>query len=292
MDIPTLDTTVSRALEFLKGATLRFPEVPFAHPLVIGSGNAIETGRIAFRDSAAYVASETTYLDVLDRYEPDGAVLVSASGGKHATGIAEALSVRGLKTILLTHTSNSPAEAFVGSEHTYVFPKCSEPYAYNTVTYMGIIAAKEKAPISDIQAFLDHLATDALVRSRAYTLVLPSAYALLVPMLRTKFDELFGGSLMCRVFVEEDLKHAKTIIRVPDELFIVCDSASDAILYDDAKRIHIPLMAGSYTAALATTYTIVGKIQRLHDPVFAQNIEAYTARASEVFHQNIKPIVD
>jgi hypothetical protein len=153
----TLDQTVRDALALFVSEVPAFPALPFTHPLVIGSGNALEVGKILFRGTAAYFASETDYLRVLDLYEPDGAVLISASGSKHATGIAEALTARGVRTVLLTHTQDSPASAPLRPEDVYVFPKRPEPYTYNTSTYFGLIASHEHTNGASVIQFLDAL---------------------------------------------------------------------------------------------------------------------------------------
>lgn len=293
MDVPTLDSTVYDALALLGKGVPAFPNIPFKRPLVIGSGNALETGRIIFRDVPATFASESKYDGALRVYEPDGAVLISASGGKHSTHIAHTLVSRGIRTLLLTHTGGAPAASELPPSDVYVFPKNVEPYTYNTSTYFGLIAAKDAADSTEAV----HAVDSALAQLpenygsyRAYTFVLPSQYSLAVPMLRTKLSELFGGELAGRVFAEEDLKHAKTTIFMKDELYVLCGDASDAILYPESPRARIPLSEG-YLAALAVTYALIGRLQSLKPPYFKDNIEQYVAQASRVFNQEITPHV-
>lgn len=294
LDIPTLDTTVLKALDLIERGVPPFPKLPFSRPLVVGSGNALETGRIIFRDVPATFASESKYQSALDVYTPDGAVLISASGGKHSTEIAKTLVSRGVRTLLFTHTLAPPAAAALPPEDVTVFPKNAEPYTYNTSTYFGLVASHEHPDISKVRTVVaEALAAlpEKLGSYRAYTLVLPSAYSLAVPMLRTKFSELFGGQVAARVFAEEDLKHAKTTIYAEDELYIVFDGADTQILYAESDRVHLPLGEG-YLAALAVTYATIGRIQADKPPYFQNNIERYMEQASKVFNQNLNPIVD
>jgi hypothetical protein len=285
----SLDQAVRDALALCMGGLPAFPTISFTHPLVIGSGNALETGKILFRDTAAYFASETDYLRSLDLYEPDGAVLISASGSKHATAIGEALTARGVRTILLTHTEGSPAATTLMPDDVYVFPKRPEPYTYNTSTYFGLVAAKEKTDIESVTQFLDAMPTIPDLAAPAYTLIIPSEYALVVPMVQTKFDELFGRTLAARVYAEEEVKHAKTVVPAEGECTILFGDADDRII--TGRKVRVPLMAGSYLSALAVTYTVVGLIQATRKDLFAEHVESYTKRASEVFGTTITPQV-
>ena len=294
LDIPTLDTTVLKALDLLERGVPPFPKLPFSRPLVVGSGNALETGRIIFRDTPATFASESKYQSALEVYKSDGAVLISASGGKHSTEIAKTLVSRGVRTLLFTHTMAPPAAVALPPEDVIVFPKNAEPYTYNTSTYFGLIASHEQPSLAAVRTSLD-TALAALPRNfgsyRAYTFVLPSAYSLVVPMLRTKFSELFGGQVTARVFAEEDLKHGKTTIYAEDELYVVFGAADTQILYAESDTIHLPLGDG-YLAALAVTYATIGRIQADKPPYFQNNIERYVEQASAVFNQPLKVIVD
>ncbi len=123
--LPDLDEVVLGALTFFKSAKL--PEVDFAQfkrPLVVGSGNAAVVGRLLFDDVDAVFADESSYTEKLTHIPAlDGAVLISASGSKHAVGIAKTLKERGLRTLLLTNNKNAPAREIVGDDSTFVFPK-------------------------------------------------------------------------------------------------------------------------------------------------------------------------
>jgi hypothetical protein len=294
MALPTLDSTVVAALELLARESTSLPSIPFTRPLVVGSGNALETGRIIFKDVPATFASESKYEHALKVYQPDGAILISASGGKHSTHIAKTLTGQGVRTFLFTHTAHAPAATVLHPSDVFVFPKLSEPYTYNVSTYFGLIAAAEPQDMSALLADVRSARASfpPLGGYRAYTLVVPSQYSLIVPMLRTKLSELFGSHVPARVFAEEDLKHGKTTIHAEDELYIICGGADDTILYPESARIAVPLVGTGYLGALATTYALVGALQTEKPPYFANNIERYVERASAVFNQHITPIVD
>ena len=112
-DLPDLDTVVEGALELLADADL--PQIPdhFKRPLVVGSVNALSTGEIIFADKDAVIADESSFKEALDNISDiDGAILVSASGGKHAITIGKELQNRGLEAYLLTNNQEAPAKEF------------------------------------------------------------------------------------------------------------------------------------------------------------------------------------
>jgi hypothetical protein len=72
-------------------------------PLAVGSGNAAATGRILLEQANAVFADESTYESKLASIRGfDGAILISASGKKHAVSIASDLEARGYDRRLLT----------------------------------------------------------------------------------------------------------------------------------------------------------------------------------------------
>lgn len=291
-NLPDLDTVVMGALELLETSKLPETTVPFRRPLVVGSGNALSTGRIVFAASDAVFASESSYLSALDRVaEIDGAVLISASGGKHATLIAKTLKERGLPTVLFTNNPTAPAAEYLAEESVRVFPKNREPYTYNTSTYLGMVLADSGEHADEIKSFVTtHLADDLIPTfsaSTAFTFILPGEYAELTNMLRTKFDELFGPKLIGRFFITEEVKHAKTVVLDKDELFI---NFTDQPLGRD-RELMLSLPKGP-AGAIATTYYVVGLIQRSQPPYFKNNIVRYCEETSAVFGQKINPIVE
>lgn len=295
--IPTLDVAVAGALELFAETTL--PDIPrtYHYPLVVGSGNAYATGTILYANHAATFATESTLARTLAHYDTiDGAVLISASGGKHAVGIAERLKTRGIETTLLTNNPTPPAGQYVSADRTFIFPKNREPYTYNTSTYFGMVFAMTHESAA---AITDHIAasiTPALDRDLseypAYTMIVPAVFAPVVPMLRTKFDELFGPFVAGRIFTEEEIKHAKTVVSGKRECFIGLGVSNDWYGVPE-NRITLPLPEDAdFGAVLSIGYHAIGRIQAAHPPYFADNIATYAERASAMFQTSITPIVE
>ena len=288
-----LDECVLNALELFIRTLLPHPDLgEFTKPLVLGSGNAAATGRVMFADREAVFADEGSYKAKLSSVSGiNGAVLISASGGKHAPVIAEDLRARGIKTILLTNNPDAPAGKFVSK--TYVFPKNPEPYTYNTSTYLGLILSKTGERPGKI---LDHIqkiraaVPENLSSYSAYYLLVPETYDVVREMFQTKFDELFGPMVTARVFTPEQTKHAKTVVSSDRELFISFGCQNDLF---GTQRLFIPLPENvGFGAVLAVGYYIIGHIQKQHPPYFKDSIQAYTKMASKVFNQTITPITE
>src|SRR5690606_16135754 len=85
-NLPDLDTVVLGALEYLGDATLPSLNIGgFKKMLVVGSGNALATGRVLFDSEYVIFKDESTYQEILGTAEDiDAVTVVSASGGKHA----------------------------------------------------------------------------------------------------------------------------------------------------------------------------------------------------------------
>jgi len=297
-NLPDLDTVVLAALEsFTNNPHLPDTTVPFHKPLVIGSGNAAITGRIIFNKTEAVFATESDYLTTLSIHKDiDGVVLISASGGKHAVTIAKDLNARKLPVVLFTNNPTSLAADLLPEAEIRVFPKNREPYTYNTSTYLSMILADTKENPREISLIIDNdltrLASFNFNDFRTFTFVLPSHLAELGLMLQTKFDELFGPMLHGRFFTTEEIKHAKTVIHNQSELFITVGTDT-RMREENLNQLHLSLPADSnYATALAATYYLVGLIQKSFPPYFKDNIIQYCQTASQVFDQDIKPIVD
>lgn len=296
--IPDLDVVTLGALELLSNAQIPLVDFSqFKRPLVVGSGNAAVTGKLLFADVDAVFADESSYVEKLNSIETiDGAVLISASGSKHAVEIANELKRRNLKTLLLTNNPKAPAIEIVGDSTAYVFPRNREPYTYNTSTYMGMILSKTCEQPADIHAFLINKVAPAIPENiaayDAYYLMLPEKFNAVREMFATKFDELFGPVLMGRIFTEEQTKHAKTVITMDRELFI--SFGIDNNDYGLAQnRLVIPLPSdASYAAMMSIGYFVIGHIQRGKPAYFKDRVVDYTAEISKVFNQEIKPIVE
>ena len=155
-----LDTCVINALDLFMDPKTKFPRpnlTKFKRPLVVGSGNAIATGRIIFDGHDAVFADEGTYQGKLDTIKKiDGVILLSASGGKHAPIIAEDVRARRRKIELFTCNPAPLAKDAVNECH--VFPSRPEPYTYNTSTYMGMMMACMIArPRAEARRIRDHI---------------------------------------------------------------------------------------------------------------------------------------
>jgi len=297
-NLPDLDEVVLGALDLLGNTKL--PEVDFkefARPLVVGSGNAAATGRLLYADVDAVFADESSYLQKLETYSDiDGAVLISASGSKHALSIAAELERRYVKTILLTNNPDAPAKAHLLSEDVYVFPKNREPYTYNTSTYLGMILSKTHEDASAILSFIEGEVAPILPKD----LVVHGAYYFLVPerfndmreMIQTKFNELFGPRIMARVFTVEQTKHAKTVIPMDTELFISFGE-ENTLFGKPSNRLTIPLPEDAgFGAFMAISYYFVGQLQKQLPPYYKERIAAYVKETSEMFGSTINVIVE
>ncbi|MFT5849535.1 MAG: hypothetical protein ACI9H6_000344 [Patiriisocius sp.] len=296
--LPDLDVVVLGALELFADAEL--PKLDFTHmkkPLVLGSGNAFLTAQIVFADQSAHFADESSYPAVLAKENDiDGAVVFSASGSKHAIAMVTDLQDKGLEVHLVTNTSDSPASETLKDYCVHVFPKNREPYTYNTSTYLSPILGKTGESAQEITDFIMKEVSPKLLRNfadySAYTILIPSRFEFARAMLRTKFDELFGPKITGRVFTDEEVKHAKTVVPSGDELFISFGVENE--YYGLPKnRLQIPLPEGvDYGAFIAVSYFVVGKIQAAYPPYFKQSIEEYVKTASKIFDQDLKPIVE
>tara|TARA_B100000745_G_scaffold278841_1_gene210062 strand:- start:3117 stop:4052 length:936 start_codon:yes stop_codon:yes gene_type:complete len=296
--IPNLDVAALGALQLVSQEQI--PKLDFSHlkrPLVLGSGNAFFTARILFDGVDAFYGDESTYgamLQMPSHY--DGVVILSASGKKHAIAMVEIAQKAHLDTYLITNTKDADAARSLDEDHVFVFQKNREPYTYNTSTYFTPVFGKTEEDASAIASFIEHEVSAHLLRNfddyEAYALIIPSRFKYARAMLRTKFDELFGPMVVGRVFTDEEIKHAKTVVSSGRELLISFGVENEH--YGIPKnRLQIPLpKAVQYGGFLAISYYVVGKIQEAHPPYFAQSVAKYTQTASRIFDQDITPIVE
>jgi len=296
--LPDLDDVVLGALELFADTPL--PQIDFgqfSRPLVVGSGNAAVTGKILFGDTNAVFADESSYVEKLDSINGiDGAVLISASGSKHAVEIATTLHQRQIETHLLTNNADAPAKEVVGEDNTRVFPKNREPYTYNTSTYLGMILAKTGEDPAALHEFLTSSVgaglPDTIGTHDAYYFMVPERFDALREMFQTKFDELFGPRLIGRIFTEEQTKHAKTVVPMESELF-VSFGVENTHYGSPSQRLHIPLPDSvDYGALMMIGYYVIGHIQKYKPPYFKDRIEEYTREISQIFDTDIRPIVE
>ncbi len=295
--MPDLHTVVLGALElFSEDIVLPNTNSPFRRPLVIGSGNAEATGRILFTKNDAVFANESDYKSIFNKTENiDGIFLISASGGKHSVEIAAWAKDKNLPIILLTNNPESDAAKQLSLDEVFVFPKNREPYTYNTSTYLSMILADTNESVSAIQRLIketsESITAEQLAKYSAYSFILPADFSEIKPMLRTKFDELFGSHICGRFFSPEELKHAKTVVPNDNELFI--NIGNDITWLDIQNLINIDIADDiNFGGVLSLTYYLVGLIQSTKPPYFKENIVQYCKEMSEVFNQEIKPIVE
>lgn len=289
--IPTLDRCVIDALDlFCSHPVDRLELSCFKRPLVVGSGNAAVTGRILFDD--AVFADEGTYQSKLDAIPAiDGCILISASGAKHAPQIAQYVRKRKKPVILITTTNNAPAAAFCTK--TYVFAKNTEPYTYNTSTYLGMILSKTGEDACAIRRYIQRFVVPkvgTMKRYKSYYLIVPQAFDQVRELFQTKFDELFGPQVNGRIYTPEQTKHAKTVVSSSQELFI---SFGYSNTQWGAHRLYIPLPSwAGHGMMMAVGYFVIGYIQQKHPAYFKRSIVPYTRQASALFKQTITPIVE
>lgn len=290
MELNNLDQAVINALNLFIKTKLPRIKIPFKHPLIVGSGNAAVTGKIILNDQDAVFADESNYLDKIKKIKVDGAILISASGGKHAPIIAKELKKKKIKTILITNNKDAEAAKFI--DKTYTFPKNIESYTYNVSTYLGMILSKTnenpKKILSQINKIKD-LIPKNFKKYDSYYILIPEKFELIREMFLTKFDELFGPKISARVFTIEQTKHAKTIVSSSKELFI--GLGVDNKLFG-TQKLNIPLSNQiNFGEMIAVGYYVIGQIQKQNPQYFKKNIDKYTRKVSQLFNQEIKPIV-
>ena len=148
MKIQNLNNTVSESLVFF---TKNYPDKLILKninfPLVIGSGNAYNTGIILFAGQPALFANESNLKEIIKNYAElfkkkiiKDAIIISASGAKDSVWEIKTAKKLKLKTLLLTCEANSPAADIADKVITY--RKLAEPYSYNVSTYLGMILSK------------------------------------------------------------------------------------------------------------------------------------------------------
>jgi hypothetical protein len=290
-EIINLDECVLNALNlFIEKKIPKYHLNEFHRPLVVGSGNGAVTGKIIFEDTDAVFADESNYLRKLSSASGvDGCILVSSSGGKHAPIIAKELKKRGIKVILLTNNDSAPAKEFCYK--TYLFPKNSEPYTYNTSTYMGMIISKTKENPRRILLAINKLKPKIpknLNKFDSFFFIIPEEFENISGMFLTKFDELFGPIISARVFTPEQDKHAKTIIQSDKELFVGLGYENKTL---GKNRFNIKIEKNmGYASMTALGYYFIGQIQKQNKPYFKDNIQRYVKEVSKIFNEEITVI--
>jgi hypothetical protein len=286
-EIINLDECVLNALEFFNDQKLAKINAKFKNFIVIGSGNAETVGRILFEKEGAIFANESNYSEKLKIYPKiNEAVLISASGGKHAPEIAKKLQKNKIKTTLFTNNMDAKAKKYVSE--TYYFPKILEPYTYNTSTYFSMILSKTGEDTKKIKNFLQKLEQFDFKGMNSFYIILPEYFESIKAMLQTKFDELFGPKICARIFTYEQTKHAKTVVGSDSEMFIGL-GFQNKVFGKNRVNIKVPKKFGTL-GHLALGYYLIGKIQAQNEPYFKENIEEYVKNASKLFGERIEVI--
>jgi hypothetical protein len=286
--IPDLYEVVIAALDLHASYEMPYLRLgPARRRVVIASGNALPTGRIVFSDEDAVFCDEGQYEAALERTPGvDSAVVISASGTKHAPIIVEDLRARGLSPYLITCAPGSPAAALLPSGRVLATRSNPEPVTYNTSTYMGMALAKTREDPSKIRRhLLDNVAplVSDLGKYQAFYLMLLPQFEAVLPMLVTKFDELFGGRVIGRCYTTEQTLHAKTVVPWDEELFISFGCQNEDF---GSARLHVPLPEGAgFAAMIATGYYVIGHIQSQKPPWFKEHAEEYARIQKELFEK-------
>lgn len=288
-----LDECVINALNLFIKEKPPVLNLKYDRPLIVGSGNAAVTGKIIFRDSDVVVADEGTWERKLTAAPNiDGVLVISSSGEKHAPILAKKLKEKGLHITLLTNNPNASAKEF--ADTVFVSPKNSEPYTYNTSTYMGMMLGNSTDDPQTILDWINNTVRGAvpqdLKKYDAFYLIVPTDLDNVRELFATKFDELFGPKISGRVFTPEQTKHAKTVVPSDSELFISFGYHNE---HFGKNKLHIPIPNDTGPATLmAIGYWVIGQIQKQNEPYFKNNIVQYVEEASKIFGSTLEPIVE
>ena len=281
--IPDLDIVLLGALEkFLRDglSEIEFPK--FKNPLVGASVNALTTAKMLLGSTASYVDENTSDSDLKSiSSHCDGAIVFSASGGKHAPIIAKKFQDLGLDTYVVTCVQGSQAEEIVGSEKTIVTKKNREPYTYNTSTYLGWTLSGEAATnkkIKELYNFIlekvDPIISKNIHEHFGYYLLVPNNAGYVGNLFDVKYEELFGTLVPWQTHTFETSKHAKTVI-APQYCLAFGEGDLPVHIYNE-NTCRIPLPR-NFTQAdiMAIGYYVIGKIQKGKHPYFKESIKDY-----------------
>lgn len=289
-DLPNLDEAVLGALELFAEEPLPHIDVAaYKKPLVVGSGGSLATARIVFEHTEAVFASESTIADTLQHIPGiDRVVLISASGTKHAPDIVRIAQQHHKPVTLITNTAQSPARTLLredADDTVLVFPKNTEPYTYNTSTYLGMVLARTgespQAIAQFIKTYIDTLDISMLGSHEAFYLTVPGRFEQITRLFLLKFIELFGRRIARDIETDEYSKHATTVVPHDKELFITF-GAKESAPNVPGNHLVVPLPHdANYGALMAIGYYVIGKIQDAHPAYFKEHIQAYVERANQ-----------
>jgi hypothetical protein len=276
-EIISLDQGVIQALNFFeKNKTARLSLKKFKFPLVVGSGNAYNTGQILFSGKKSILADESDFREKIKNYpELKEAIIISASGEKDSVWEAKLAKKHRLKTILLTCSENSTAAKI--ADEVLLYPKIAEPYTYNISTYLGMILSVTQENPKHILDFLKQVRLKPGFKNyNSYSLLLDDKFKAIAPMVDIKKSELFGPKLSLRSFSFGQARHAKFVIRDPKELIINISQEKNDHFGDPKSRWQISTPKNSnFAFMLCLSYYLVGRIQSSKPPYFKKNIKNY-----------------
>ncbi len=284
MNIPTLDTVVLDTLDFfINNPPPTLDLSAFSLPFVVGSGNAINTGKILFSQQAAIFADESNfkstvnaYKSVIDKGLIKDTVIISASGEKDSVWEVELAKQMNLKTTLLTCKPESSAAKI--ADTVLVYKSIAEPYTYNTSTYLGMVLSATGEKVEEMKKLIQSMSVvPGFNDYTSYAFVVPDAYLNVTPMIEIKGHELFGPHVMVRAFSEGHARHAKFVHPWEKELVIML-GVDNQYFGDPKHRWNIPLpTTASFGTVIALTYYLCGLIQKSKPDYFIQDIPNYCA---------------
>ncbi len=297
-NLASLNESLVAALKFFqKNPVPKFLKLDDSLKIVVGSGNAYNTGKIIFKDQIALFASESDFKEKLKSAKNliskaliKDVVIISASGEKDAVWEVKEAKKHKLNTILMTCSPNSTAAKL--ADETIVYEKIPEPQTYNISTYLGMILSKTKEDPKLIEKFVKSVKLPNNFKDyRAYSFILPDEFVDITPMLDIKKHELFGHHVSIRSFSFGEARHAKFVMPSKDELVISLGENKYFGLKDHRFQIKMPKKF-SASLVMALTYYIIGKIQESKPAYYKKNIAEYCKQAPLAYGQTASfPII-
>ncbi len=282
MMLPTLDDIVLRSLDYFSTTPPPgFNVSRFSLPFVVGSGNALNTGKILLSGHAAIFADESNFKSIMESYDQiikkgliKDVVIISSSGEKDSVWEIELATKMNLKTTLLTCKPNSTAAKI--ADEIYTYKSIAEPYTYNTSTYLGMVLSTTGESADEIKRMIKTLSmVPAFGDYISYAFILPDEFLPVCPMIEIKGDELFGPHVMIRAVTQGHARHAKFVHPWEKEL-VISLGWDNKYFGDSTHRWNIPLSStASFAAVISLTYYLCGLIQKEKPPYFMQNIENF-----------------
>ena len=288
--LDNLDVTVIKALEHFSAN----PPHPLSldssgWPIIVGSGNAYNTGLVIFGKQPAVIVNESGFKEVIRNYRPliksrviSQAIVISASGEKDSVWETKLARKAGLKTHLITCHADSTAAQIANQVTAY--ERLPEPYTYNVSTYLGMMLGASREKADRILSFLKKVSLPRFADFQAYAFILPDRFAAIAPMLEIKRHELFGPHVSLRAFSEGEARHAKFVNSWDKELVISFGPNKHFGETKSRQQISLPGWADN-GLVMALAYFLIGKIQAVKPPYFRRNIEKYCLLGPRAYGQ-------